>query len=256
MSGISVISGSSTNIYGQIASGSRINSAADDASGLAISQKMDREVKGLDQGTQNADEGVKALNIADGAMAQVTDSLQRVYELSVKAANTFMYGDEERKAMQDEASALLQDIDDMASRTNYNEKNLLDGGEDAIHLATGPDGQGKDIHKLNSTLEALGLKDFDINSSDAISKISKAIENVSGQRANAGAETQALEYTKNYNNVAAENTLASKSRLADLDIPKAVSDKQKQQLLQSYQTLMQKRRQEEEEKRVLGLFNF
>lgn len=69
MSGVSAINGSYSNIYGQIASGKRINTAGDDASGLAISQKMEREVRGTDQRTQNADAGVKALNIADGALS-------------------------------------------------------------------------------------------------------------------------------------------------------------------------------------------
>ncbi len=257
MAGVSNIGSSSyENIYGTIASGNRINSAADDASGLAISEKLQKEVGGLNQGTENADAGVKALNIADGALGQVTDSLQRVYELSVKAANTFMYGDDEIKAMQDEANQLLTDIDDLVSRTTYNEKTLLDGGDETMHIASNPDGSGTDIKKLNATLENLGLKDFDITSADAITKVSDAIDKVSGERAYAGAATTGLEYTKNYNAVAAENTLSAESKLADLDIPKAVSDMQKKQLLQSYQILLQKKQQEEKERNASSIFNF
>lgn len=243
----------SNNIYGSIASGNRINTAADDASGLAVSEKMKKQVAGLDQGAANSDEGVKALNIADGAMGQATDSLQRIYELSVKAANTFMYGAEERKAMQDEASALLKDIDTMAKNTTYNEQQITNGG-DSIHIASNPDGSGTDIKKSNISLEALGLKDFDINSPDAISKVSKAIENISGQRADGGAATAGLEYAKNYNSIASENTLSAQSRLADLDIPKAVSKMKQQEVLKNYQMMLQKKQQDEEEKKVLGLF--
>lgn len=254
MAGIqSVTSNYSNNIYGNIASGNRINKASDDAAGLAINEKMKSQVSGLDQGKANSDEGVKALNIADGAMGQATDSLQRVYELSVKAANTFMYGEEERKAMQDEASSLLKDIDTMAKNTTYNEQQITNGG-DSIHIASNPDGSGTDIKKANISLEALGLKDFDINSPDAISKVSEAIKNISGQRADGGAATAGLEYAKNYNSIASENTLSASSRLADLDIPKAVSKMKQDEILKSYQFMLQKKKQEEEEKKILGLF--
>lgn len=255
MAGISAI-GSSDNIYGQIASGRRINSAADDASGLAISQKMEKEIGGLTQGGENASEGVNALNIADGAMGQITDSLQRVYELSVKAANTFMYGDEEISAMQDEASQLLEGVSQLVQGTNYNEKNLLGGENPDMHIASNPNGSGQDIEMVNASLAAIGMDNFDISSSDAIKQVSDALTKISGGRASLGAASVSLEYAKNYSAVAAENTLASKSRLEDLDIPKAVSEKEKKRLLQDYQTALLKKQQEDKERQKIGLLQF
>ena len=90
MAGVSGVNGSG-DLYGTIASGNRINSAADDASGLAISEKMKEQENGLNQGTENARHGTDVLNIADGALGQITDNLQRIYELSLKASNSFMY---------------------------------------------------------------------------------------------------------------------------------------------------------------------
>jgi len=256
MSGISAIGGSSYNdYYGKIASGSRINSAADDASGLAISKKLEKEQKGLTQGSSNTSEGNNALNIADGALGQITDSLQRVYELSVKSSNTLMYGDEERGYMQAEADELLKGIADMVGSTNYNGKNLINGS-DSLHIATNPDGSGSDIEMVNASLKSLGLDNFDISSSDSISKVSDAIKKVSGGRAQMGAAGVGLEYAKNYSDLAAENTMSAKSSLADLDIGKAVSEKQKKQLLQNYQFMMMKKQQEQKQRNATGILQF
>ncbi len=255
MAGISAIGSSFDNYYGSIASGNRINTAADDASGLAIAQKLEKEQNGLTQGSSNATEGVSALNIADGALSQVTDSLQRVYELSVKSANTLMYGEEERGYMQAEADDLLKGVADLIGSTNYNGKNLLDGS-DSLHIASNPDGSGPDISMVNASLKSLGLDDFDISSGDAISKVSDAIKQISGGRAKMGAASVGLEYTKNFNDIAAENTLSAKSSLEDLDIGKAVSEKQKKQLLQNYQLMMLKKQQEEKQRHAAGLMQF
>lgn len=256
MAGISAINNISYgNDYGRIASGKRINSAADDASGLAITQKLEKEQNGLTQGASNASEGVNALNIADGALSQVTDSLQRVYELSVKSANTLMYGDEERGYMQAEADQLLKGIADMVGSTNYNGKNLLAEG-DSVHIASNPDGSGSDISMVDSSLKSLGIDHFDISSSDAIKKVSDAIKQVSGGRVKMGVASIGLEYAKNYNEVAAENTLSARSRLEDLDIGKAVTEKQKKQLLQNYQLIMLRKQQERKRTYSDGIFRF
>lgn len=248
--------GSSNNIYGQIASGSRINSAADDAAGLAIAEKLEKENRGLSQGAANADEGVNAINIADGALSQVTDSLQRIYELGLKASNTFMYGEEERGYMQKEVEGLLNGINDIASRTNYNERNLLDGSTGEMEIATSTDGTGSRLSMPNATVKALGLEDFDLTKDFDLKKVADAIKSVSGSRVSLGAQSAALEYTKNYNNLAAENTLSSQSKLEDLDIPQAISEKKKKELLNNYMLMMQKKRQEDEENQARRLFMF
>lgn len=253
MNGISGIP--NNNIYGTIASGKRINSAADDASGLAISEKLEKENGGLTQGSQNAAAGNDAIRIADGATAQITDSLQRIYELSVKASNTLMYGAEERGYMQDEISSLLKGIDDISKSTNYNGKELLNGDDKDVKIATNPDGSGMNISLPTSTVKSLGLEGYNVSSGNFdISKVTNALKQVSGSRAKLGAQSVALEYAKNYNDLASENTLSAKSRIEDLDIGKAVGEKQKKELLNNYMLMMQKKRQEEEEQKAHHLF--
>lgn len=250
------ISGFSSNdMYGAIASGKRINSAADDASGLAISEKLEKENGGLTQGAQNASAGNDAIKIADGATGQITESLQRIYELSVKASNTLMYGAEERGYMQSEISSLLKGIDDISKSTNYNGKNLLDGSTNDMKIATNPDGSGMNVSMPSSTVKSLGLEGYDVSSGKFdINRVKDALKQVSGSRAKLGAQSVVLEYAKNYNDLASENTLSAKSRIEDLDIGKAVGEKQKKELLNNYMLMMQKKKQEEEEQKAHNLF--
>lgn len=253
MDGISGIS--NNNMYGAIASGKRINSAADDAAGLAISEKLEKENGGLTQGAQNASAGNDAIKIADGATAQITDSLQRIYELSVKASNTLMYGAEERGYMQAEIDGLLKGIDDISKTTNYNGKNLLDGSSKDMKIATNPDGSGMNISMPASTVKSLGLEGYNVASGNFdINKVKDALKQVSGSRAKLGAQSVALEYAKNYNDLASENTVGAQSRIEDLDIGKAIGEKQKKDLLNSYMLMMQKKKQEDEEQKAHNLF--
>ena len=246
--------GSSTDIYGQIASGKRINSAADDAAGLTISKKLEEQTRGYNAGTQNAKQGIDALNISDGALGQIGDSLQRIYELSVKAGNA-MYGPNELKGIQDEISGLMGGIQDIAKGTEYNTLKLLDGSMADISMATNPNGGGPSIKMANATLEALGIDGYDVTGKFDINRISSAIDKVNESRSKIGAQTNALEYTVGQNNITAENLTASQSKLEDLDIYQAISDMKKQQTLDNYKLMMQKNQQEQETNRVTGLFN-
>ena len=253
MTGINSISQSNT--YAQIASGKRINSAADDASGLVISEKMKSQETGLETGSENAKDGVSLLNIADGALGQITDSLQRIYELGVKASSGLNTG-EELGAIQSEVDQLLSDIEGIAKGTEFNTMKILDGSMADINLATKPDGTGQKIQMVSSTLADLGIEGFDVTKDFDLNKITDAISKVSESRSRMGAQTNALESTIRYNDYAAENTMASRSRLADLDITKAISDQKKQETINQYQIMMQKRREEEERNSALALFRF
>ena len=168
MSGINGIS--QNNMYSQIASGRRINSAADDAAGLTISQKMTSQETGLNQGSENAKDGVSLLNIADGALSQIGDSLQRIYELGVKASNGLNTG-EELGAIQSEVDQLLSDIEGIAKGTEFNTMKILDGSMADIDLATKPDGTGQKIQMVSSTLEALGIDGLDFTKGVDLDKI-------------------------------------------------------------------------------------
>lgn len=252
---ISSVNGSTYSGYERLASGKRINSAADDAAGLAIAKKLETESNSLDVGVSNAATSQNMINVADGALASINDSLQRIRELSVQASNTAVYGDSEIGAMQSEIDQLKQHITDVTKNTQFNTKNLLDGTMDSSKVATNSDGSGMDISLPTTTLETLGIADFDVTGDFDISDIDKAIEMVSSARSSLGAQSNALDSVMAYNSYASYNVTASQSRIEDLDFPKAISEQEKQKLLEEYQLMMQKKRQEEEE-RVVKLFKF
>ncbi len=241
--------------YRQLASGKRINSAADDAAGLAIAEKMLAQSNGYDVGWRNAATSQDMVNVADGGLSTITDSLQRIRELGVQASNTAIYGDSERKMMQQEIDQLKDTISDAAKNTRFNTMSLLDGKMGSSHVASGPDGSGMDINMPNATLEALGIADFDVTGDFDLSVIDDAIDKVSSARGEMGATYNRLGYTMNYNSYASLNTTAARSRIEDLDFPKAISDMKKNSLLEEYRLMMQKKR-EEQDSMVVNLLRF
>jgi len=238
-----------------LASGKRINSAADDAAGLAIAEKMLTQSNGYDVGWRNAATSQDMVNVADGGLSTITDSLQRIRELGVQASNTAIYGDSERKMMQQEIDQLKDTISDAAKNTRFNTMSLLDGKMGSSHVASGPDGSGMDINMPNATLEALGIADFDVTGDFDLSVIDDAIDKVSSARGEMGATYNRLGYTMNYNSYASLNTTAARSRIEDLDFPKAISDMKKNSLLEEYRLMMQKKR-EEQDSMVVNLLRF
>lgn len=234
---------SSTNsIYGKIASGTRIQTAADDAAGLAIANKLEREGNGMDVAASNIQEGIGVANIQDGALETMQDSLQRIRELSIKASNG-LYGDSEKQMIQGEIDQLLQDIEQTAVGTQYNEKHLLDGSMADMYIASNPsEGEGMKIQMENATLKALGLEGYNVTGSFDIGDIDRAMEKINTARSNTGASTNAMEHAYNYNKGASEQLLASRSRIEDLDVPKAVSEQKQEKLMQDYRMAMLRRK--------------
>lgn len=235
---------SNFNIYSQLSSGKRINRAADDAAGLAIAQKLLKQETGLNVGAQNARDGMGALNVADGALGGIMDYLQRIDELSIRSMNG-LYSDSDRQTFQAEINGMMEGIQSLAKNTSLNEHKLLDGSMADMHLATNPNGGGLNIGMENTTLKSLGLAGYNVTGDFDLGVIDKAMEMVSKARGNMGAATNRLEHTYNSNMQTAENTTASRSRIEDLDMPKAVSEKQKQQLLSQYRNLMLQRQMRE-----------
>lgn len=254
MSRIGAISGvNSSYYYNAAASGKRINKAADDAAGLAVANKLDKESGATKAGMENNIAGRSALNIADGALSGVTDYLQKIKELSVKAANgTNTKADKE--AIQSEIKQYLDGIDQISSNTQYNTLNLLDGSNSNMKLATQADGDGQTISFAKSNTEALGIRGYDVTGDFDMSKIDDAIAMVSKNRSSMGASTNALESAYNYGANYREQLTGASSRVQDLDYGKAATELKKTQLLNDYQTLAQKRRQEMEEQRMARLF--
>ena len=227
------------NIYSHLSSGKRINKAADDAAGLAIGQKLKRQENGFNVGAQNTQEGVGFLNVADGALDGITDYLQRMRELGLKSMNG-LYSDSDREMFQTEINQLKEGIQSLAKGTTLNEQKLLDGSMADLDLATNPDGGGHSIQMQNSTLEALGIDNFGVTGDYEIdlSAIDKALDMVASARSDMGAATNRLEHTYNYNMNASEQLTAARSRIEDLDMPMAISEQKKQDLLEQYRNLM------------------
>lgn len=239
-------------LYGKIASGKRIQSAADDASGLAIANKLKRQSNGLDVGASNIMDGIGVANIKDGALATMQDSLQRIYELSLKASNG-LYSADDKAMIQDEVGQLLEDIERTAVGTQYNEMKLMDGSMADMNIAANPDGTGMKIQMENVTLQALGIDGYDVTGNFDINDIVGAMEKISSSRSATGASTNAMEHAYNYNTGSSLDLVASRSRMEDLDIPKAVSEQKKNKLLKDYQMIMLNRKMQNDGM-VLRLF--
>ena len=215
----------------KLSSGYKINRAADDAAGLAISEKMRRQIRGLTQASSNAQDGISCVQTAEGALTEVHDMLQRMNELAVKAANGTQTS-ADRGYINQEVQALVSEIDRVASTTTFNEKNLLNGKFD-VKLQVGAeanqtiglkiDGMSAAGLKLTGA-NATGGKAITVGGTDAksaqlaISQIKVALAQVSKQRADLGAVQNRLEHTiKNLDNVV-ENTTSAESSIRDTDM--------------------------------------
>lgn len=258
MSEISSVSGGAGYYTAAIASGNRLQSAADGAAESAIVEKENTQVNGLARGQQNAEDAKSLLNVADGAMDKIADSLSRMRTLAVQAQNTAVLTDDDRKKIQDEVDQLKQGIADVANNTEFNKKKLLDGSYEGYAQTGANEGQGQQIDLGNQTLQALGIADFDVTSNDpsknSVDIIDNALEKVSENRSNVGAQTNGLDFVSQYNAVGRENLTSASSRMADADIAEMASKLSQENLLRTYQTMMQKKQQEEEQKRFGALF--
>ncbi len=206
----------------KLSSGYKINRAADDAAGLAISEKMRRQVRGLTQASANAQDGISAVQTAEGALNEVHDMLQRMNELANKSANG-TNTTVDRSYINSEVQALASEITRVASTTTFNEQNLLDGSFTAKNLQVGAEnGQyiGISISKMSAT--GIGVNTVSVSTaakaSSAIATIKTALASVSKQRSDLGAVQNRLEHTiANLDNVV-ENTTAAESQIRDTDM--------------------------------------
>ena len=212
----------------KLSSGYKINRAADDAAGLAISEKMRRQIRGLTQASANAQDGISCVQTAEGALTEVHDMLQRMNELAVKAANGTQTS-ADRGYINQEVQALVSEIDRVASTTTFNEKNLLDGSFKKVGLQVGAEAkQLITLDIVGMSAQGLGLTggaaNISVGGTDgtnaqaAIKTIKDALAKVSSQRSDLGAVQNRLEHTiKNLDNVV-ENTTSAESQIRDTDM--------------------------------------
>ena len=224
----------------KLSSGYKINRAADDAAGLAISEKMRSQVRGLDRASTNAQDGISVVQTAEGALNEVHSMLQRMNELATQAANdTNTTAD--RGQIQIEINQLTSEIDRVSSTTQFNTMNLLDGSFSGKNLQVGSLSGQKIELKIDAMNSAgLGINntgfgglsvDSFANAGAAMSKFQTAIDTVSKQRANLGAVQNRLEHTiANLDNVS-ENTQSAESRIRDTDMAKEMVNYSKNNIL-------------------------
>ncbi|MBY0196823.1 flagellin [Priestia megaterium] len=217
----------------KLSSGQRINSASDDAAGLAISEKMRGQIRGLDQASRNAQDGVSLIQTAEGALNETHDILQRMRELVVQAGNG-TNKTEDLDAIQDEISSLIEEIGGetgskgISDRAQFNGRNLLDGSLDVTLQVGANAGQQVNLKIGDMSAKALGTEDAFVNSinvkdftttsfDDQLAIIDGAINQVSEQRSGLGATQNRLDHTINNLSTSSENLTASESRIRDVD---------------------------------------
>jgi flagellin len=204
----------------RLASGKRINNAKDDAAGLAIATRMDAKARGLNQAIRNSNDGISLAQTAEGAMGEISNILVRLRELSVQSANGTM-ASSDRTAIQTEVTALLNQVDDIAGRTDFNGTNLLNAAG-TFEIQTGVDsGQTVSIAFVSMNATGLGVNAIDLSTAagagTAMTAINTAIDTVATQRANVGAAQNRLEATVNNLTQSVTNLTESKSRILDAD---------------------------------------
>ena len=220
---LGVTAGQQSKSTEKLSSGYKINRAADDAAGLAISEKMRKQVRGLTKAVANAQDGISCVQTAEGALAEVHDMLQRMNELAMQSANG-TNSDTDRGYLNEEVKALNSEIDRIANTVTFNGQNLLNGsfasGKDLQVGFTANDKINIKIAKMDSTGIATNSVAIDTATSafEALAKISTAIDTVSSKRSDLGAIQNRLEHTVNNLNNVVENTQAAESQIRDTDM--------------------------------------
>ena len=242
----------------KLSSGERINRAGDDASGLAVSEKMRAQIRGLNQASENAQNGISFIQTTEGYLQETTDIMQRIRELAVQSSNG-IYSDEDRMQIQVEVSALVSEVDRIASSAQFNGMNMLTGrfaqatGENVItgsmwfHIGANMD-QRMQVFIGTMTAEALGIREIGTgtkitlaapdDANHAIGVIDEALKKINKQRADLGAYQNRMEYAVRGLDIGAENLQASESRIRDTDMASQMVEFTKNSVLQQAGTAM------------------
>ena len=242
----------------KLSSGMRINRAGDDASGLAVSEKMRAQIRGLNQASTNAENGISFIQTTEGYLQETSDIVQRIRELAVQSSNG-IYSDEDRMQIQVEVSSLIAEVDRIASAAQFNGMNMLTGrfarptGENVVtasmwfHIGANMD-QRTQVYIGTMSAMALGLRNvgdesiMSLSAPDdanrAIGTLDEALKKINKQRADLGAYQNRLEMTIKGLDVGAENLQASESRIRDTDMASEMVEFTKDQVLSQAGTAM------------------
>ena len=242
----------------KLSSGMKINRAGDDASGLAVSEKMRSQIRGLNQASTNAKNGISFIQTTEGYLQETEDIVQRIRELAIQSSNG-IYSDEDREMIQVEVSSLIAEVDRIASAAQFNGMNMLTGrfarptGENNVtasmwlHIGANMD-QRTQVYIGTMSASALGLRSVGTEeimtlqtpdeANRAIGTLDEAIKKINKQRADLGAYQNRLEKTVEGLDVGAENLQASESRIRDTDMAKEIVESTKNQVLEQAGTAM------------------
>ena len=242
----------------KLSSGERINRAGDDASGLAVSEKMRSQIRGLNQASQNASNGISFIQTTEGYLQETTDIMQRIRELAVQSSNG-IYSAEDRMQIQVEVSALVSEVDRIASSAQFNGMNMLTGrfaqstGENVVtgsmwfHIGSNMD-QRMQVFIGTMSSTALGIREIGTetkltletpeDANRAIGTIDEGLKKINKQRADLGAYQNRMEYAVRGLNISAENLQASESRIRDTDMASQMVEFTKNSVLQQAGTAM------------------
>ncbi len=225
----------------RLSSGSRINHAGDDAAGLAISESLRAQVRGLGQAERNAQDGISLIQVAEGAMGEVSNILIRMRELGVQGASDTI-GQQERQFLDVEYQQLLEEIDRIAQSTEYNGVSLLNGSASTFEIQIGTknnpavdrvrlfDGTAADINVVALGINLASVADKS-SAQNSLASVDKALGSVTAIRAEFGAMQNRLQSVINNNQIARENLSAANSRIRDADIAEETTELTKQQIL-------------------------
>lgn len=221
----------------KLSSGLQINRAGDDAAGLAISEKMRNQIRGMEQASTNAQDGISMIQTAEGALNESHAMLQRMAELYTKAGNETLTTTDNNK-IQSEIDQLTLQINDIATQTKFNTKELLTSGAGKVTFQVGANaGETITLTLTDNTVKGLGLSGLtklDGTNSGAkanLTKVQDAINEVSENRSNLGAVQNRLEHTINNLGASSENLTAAESRIRDVDMAKEMMDFTKNNIL-------------------------
>lgn len=219
----------------KLSSGYRINRAADDAAGLAISEKMRFQINGLNQAQRNAQDGISLIQTAEGALTEVHSMLQRINTLANQSANGTYNNSEDRVAVQDEVDQLLKEINNIAASTNFNGISLLNNSNAVTFQIGVEDSNSLTVSMKNMAASALGISGLSVSTQtgarSAIALVKSAIIAVSKHRGTLGAVQNRLEHTINNLGVTSENLSASESRIRNADMAKEMTEFTRNQIL-------------------------
>jgi flagellin len=225
--------------YQRLSTGLRISTAADDAAGLAISERLRSQIRSLGQASRNANDGISLVQVGEGALNEVSNILVRLRELAIQSANGSS-SNQDRNTIKEEFDSLVGEINRIAQSTEFNGVKLLDGSASTVTFQVGINTTAG-IDTLNVSLEAalsttLGLSTLDIgsggNTSFAIAQIDNAVNSVSGLRGKFGSLQNRLQSTIANIGVAVESLSAAESRIRDVDVAYETAELTRNSILQ------------------------